>query len=58
MTYREKDELAAEIGFNSFECDSEIAEKVTINTTIEKKKELDDALIRNSTGIQRDSSIS
>lgn len=38
MNYREIDELAAEIGFNSFECDSEIAEKVTINDVIKEKR--------------------
>ena len=58
MNYRETDELAAEIGFNGFECDSEVAEKVTINTTILKKKEFNNALIRDCKGIQRDSGIS
>lgn len=38
MNYRETDELAAEIGFNSFLCDSEIAEKVTINDVIAEKR--------------------
>lgn len=38
MNYREIDELAAEIGFNSFECDSEIVEKVTINDVIKEKR--------------------
>lgn len=38
MNYRETDELAAEIGFNGFECDSEAAEKVTINDVIAEKR--------------------
>lgn len=57
MNYRETDELAAEIGFNSFECDSEIAEKVTIDI-IKAERSKNNALIRNSTGIQRGSGVS
>ena len=58
MNYREQDELIAEIGCETIECDNEIAELVTINTTIKKNKEIENALIRNSKGIQGSSNIS